>query len=71
MLGLDLRTARFVWTASFILLLMYAVYVTRNTLLVVVFAIFFSYLLYPLISLLERTLPKKVPQVSLGSTRLG
>ena len=29
----------------------------------VVFAIFFCYLLYPLISLLERTLPKKMPQV--------
>lgn len=63
MLGLDLRTARVVWTASFMLLFMYAVYVTRSTLLVVVFAIFFCYLLYPLISLLERTLPKKVPQV--------
>jgi predicted PurR-regulated permease PerM len=63
MLGLDLRTARVVWTASLMLLLMYAVYVTRSTLLVVVFAIFFSYLLYPLISLLERTLPKKMPHV--------
>lgn len=62
MLGLDLRTARVVWTASFMLLLMWMVYVTRSTLLVVVFAIFFSYLLYPLISLLERLLPKKVPQ---------
>jgi predicted PurR-regulated permease PerM len=64
MLGLDLRTARIVWTASLMLLLMYAVWVTRSTLLVVTFAIFFSYLLYPLISLLERTLPKKVPRVA-------
>jgi predicted PurR-regulated permease PerM len=64
MLGLDLRTARVVWTASFMLLLMYAVYVTRSTLLVVVFAIFFSYLLYPLIRLLHRTLPKTVPRVA-------
>ena len=63
MLGLDLRTARIVWTASLMLLLMYVVYVTRSTLLVVAFAVFFSYLLYPLITLLERTLPKKVPQV--------
>lgn len=63
MLGLDLRTARVVWTASIMLLLMYAVYITRSTLLVVVFAIFFSYLLYPLISLLERKLPRRVPQV--------
>jgi predicted PurR-regulated permease PerM len=63
MFGLDLRTARVVWTASLMLLLMYAVYVTRSTLLVIVFAIFFSYLLYPLIELLKRTLPKKVPQV--------
>jgi len=63
MLGLDLRTARIVWTAAFMLVLMYAFYVTRSTLLVVVFAIFFSYLLYPMISLLDRTLPKKVPRV--------
>jgi predicted PurR-regulated permease PerM len=63
MLGFDLRAARVVWTASFMLLLMYAVYVTRSTLLVVVLAIFFSYLLYPLIRLLQRTLPRKVPQV--------
>lgn len=63
MLGFDLRTARIVWTASAMLLLMYAIYVTRSTLLVVVFAIFFSYLLYPLIGLLERLLPKKFPRV--------
>ena len=62
MLGLDLRTARIVWTASLMALLMYAVYVTRSTLLVIVFAIFFSYLLYPLIGLLERVMPKKVPR---------
>lgn len=62
MLGLDLRTARVVWTASFMLLLMYAAYIARGTLLVVVFAVFFSYLMYPLIGLLERTLPNKVPQ---------
>jgi predicted PurR-regulated permease PerM len=64
MLGLDLRTARIVWTASLMLLLMYVVYVTRSTLLIVAFAIFFSYLLYPLVSLLERRLPKKVPRVA-------
>lgn len=63
MLGLDLRTARVVWTASLMLLLMYAIYVTRSTLLVILFAIFFSYLLYPLIKLLQRTVLKKLPQV--------
>jgi predicted PurR-regulated permease PerM len=63
MLGLDLRTARVVWTASLMLLLMYVVYITRSTLLVILFAAFFSYLLYPLIKLLQRTLPKRVPQV--------
>jgi predicted PurR-regulated permease PerM len=63
MLGFDMRTARIVWTASFMLLVLYAVYVTRSTLLILAFAVFFSYLLYPLIGLLERTLPRKVPHL--------
>ena len=62
MLGLDLRTARIMWTAFAISLLMYLIYVSRSTLLVIVFAVFFSYLLYPLISLLERVLPQRVPR---------
>lgn len=63
MIGLDLRTARVVWTASLMLLLMYAAYVTRSTLLVILFAVFFSYLLYPLIRLLQHVLPRRLPQV--------
>ncbi|MDQ2821988.1 MAG: AI-2E family transporter [Pseudomonadota bacterium] len=63
MLGLDLRTARIVWTAFAIALLLYLIYISRSTLLVIVFAIFFSYLLYPLIKRLERVMPRRVPRV--------
>lgn len=62
MLGLDLRIARIVWTVSLMALAMYAIYITRSTLLVIVFAVFFSYLLYPLVGALERVMPQKVPR---------
>lgn len=62
MLGLDLRTARVVWTAFIIGLIIFLTYVARYTVLVVIFSILFSYLLYPLIVLTERLLPKRVPQ---------
>lgn len=62
MLGLDLRIARIVWTVSLMALAMYAIYITRSTLLVIVFAVFFSYLLYPLVGALERVTPQKVPR---------
>lgn len=63
MLGLDLRTARIVWTAFVIGLVIFLIYVARSTVLVVIFSVLFSYLLYPLIGLIERLLPRRVPRV--------
>ena len=62
MLGLDLRTARIVWTTFVIVFTLYLAYIARSTMLVVVFAILLSYLLYPLIALLARLLPRRVPR---------
>jgi predicted PurR-regulated permease PerM len=71
MLGLDLRAAKIVWTALVIAALLFLLYLVRQTLLVVTFAIFFSYLVYPLIELAERSRPARIPRmVSVASVFL-
>lgn len=62
MLGFDLRVARIVWTTFVVALLLFLLYAARSTLLVVTFAIFFSYLVYPLITLVEHRRPQRVPR---------
>ena len=57
MLGFDTRTAQVVWTVFLVAILLFFVYAIRQTLLVVTFAIFFSYMVYPLIAWAERRLP--------------
>lgn len=64
MLGLDLRTARIVWTAFVVGFLLFLVYIARSTVLVVIFAILFSYLIYPLTGLIERFMPRRVPRTA-------
>jgi predicted PurR-regulated permease PerM len=62
MFGIDARVAKIVWTAFLVGFVLYLTYSMRSTLLVVVFAIFFSYLLYPLVELVERYKPRRVPR---------
>ena len=57
MLGLDLRAARYTWTAVFILLAVGLLYLIRETLLIFVVALLFAYLLWPLVKVLDRRLP--------------
>ena len=64
MLGFDLRVARIVWTAFVVGLLLFLLYAARSTLLVVTFAIFFSYLVHPLIQVVERRRPQRVPRTA-------
>jgi len=44
------------------MLLFYAVYLSATTIIVVIFAVFFSYVLFPLVELTQRWLPKRVPR---------
>lgn len=68
MLGFDTRTAKIVWTVFLVAFLLFFVYSIRQTLLVATFAIFFSYLVYPLIALAERHMPSTIPRmVSIGA----
>ena len=60
MLGFDLRTARVTWTVAVVVLAIYATYSIRRTLFVFVLAVFFSYLLYPLVRRLKLHAPKRL-----------
>ncbi|MCA1322908.1 AI-2E family transporter [Herbaspirillum sp. alder98] len=62
MLGFDLRIARIVWTVALVALLFFITYTVSSTLLVLVFAVFFSYLVYPLVEQMERVRPRRVPR---------
>jgi predicted PurR-regulated permease PerM len=63
--GIDVRAARVVWTAALVLLALYCLYTVRTTLLVVLFGVFFSYLVYPLFSLAQRVTGGRLPRVPL------
>ena len=53
MLGLlDRTAARCIWTAVCVLLLVWLLYVTRETLFIFVVALLFAYLLWPLVKVL-------------------
>jgi len=60
MLGFDVRTARATWTVALVVLAIYATYSIRRTLFVFVLAVFFSYLLYPLVRRLKQHAPKRL-----------
>jgi predicted PurR-regulated permease PerM len=62
MFGIDLRAARVVFTVVLVLAGLYCVYAVRMTLLLVVYAVFFSYLILPLVAALERIAAGRVPR---------
>jgi len=58
MLGIA-RAARYTWTASFVLLLLWTIYLMRATLFVFIVALLFGYLLSPLVNVIDHFLPGK------------
>jgi predicted PurR-regulated permease PerM len=60
MFGLDLRVAKIIWTTALFCLLFYFIYTIGHTLLVLTFAVFFSYLVHPLIAFVERRMRGRV-----------
>lgn len=60
MLGFDRRTAKITWTASLVLLALAAVYAVRSAVFVFVIAVFFSYLVHPLVEWIARFTPKRL-----------
>lgn len=59
MLGLDERALRIAWTVFLLALLLLIVYVIRDTLLVFAAAIFFAYMLLPVVALIEHFVQKR------------
>jgi predicted PurR-regulated permease PerM len=63
MLGVDARTARSAWTVLLIALAAAVVYLTRRTILIFMVALLLAYLLAPLVDLLDRFRPARMPRV--------
>ncbi len=59
MLGIDERALRVVWTVFLFSLLLAVVWLTRDTLMIFALAIFFAYMLTPIVGLVERLIPKR------------
>lgn len=57
MLALDRDVARYTWTVVFVLLSVGVVYLIRDTILIFGVSLLFAYLLWPLISFVDRRLP--------------
>jgi len=60
MLGIDQRAARVAWTVFLVALAIATAYAVRETLVVFMVALFFAYLLMPLVSRMERYTPTKM-----------
>jgi len=60
MFGLDRRTARVVWTVLVFAAGLFLVYQLRTMLLLFVFSLFFAYLIFPVVRVVERRLPPRV-----------
>jgi predicted PurR-regulated permease PerM len=61
--GIDMRAARITWTAALVVLGLYCVYTVRTTLLVMLFGVFFSYLVYPVFTFAQRLAGRRLPRV--------
>ncbi len=59
MLGIDAKAARAAWTVALVLIVLYAVYLIRSTLVVFTIALLFAYLLYPLVDFISRRFPAR------------
>ena len=60
MLGIDVKALRAVWTVALFAAVVATAYAIRETLIVFVVAMFFAYMLSPIVDLLNQQLPKRV-----------
>ena len=62
MLGFDQRAARIAWTVALVALGLYLAYAVRHTAFIFVLALFFSYMLYPLVRRISGLAPPRLPK---------
>jgi predicted PurR-regulated permease PerM len=60
MLGIDSRTARATWTIFLFILLLAFLYFVRQAILLFILAIFFAYMLSPVVDFVQRFLPRRM-----------
>ncbi len=60
MLGIDTRTARATWTVFLFIMLLAFLYAARQAILLFISAVFFAYMLGPVVDLVHRFRPKQV-----------
>ncbi len=59
MLGFNQRAAQYAWTVALVVLALLVVYAIRKTLFIFLLAVFFSYMVYPLVQRLTRYTPRR------------
>jgi predicted PurR-regulated permease PerM len=64
MLGIDGRAARISWTVFLVALLVLVGYAIRRTLMVFAVAVFLAYMLTPLVDIVDRYLPRRIPRTA-------
>lgn len=64
MFGIDPRAARVTWTVFLIGLALFIIYSIRGAILVTIFAVFFAYLLFPLVHVIDRHTPRRFPRTA-------
>lgn len=64
MFGIDLRAARFVWTAALVALGLFCIWQVRTTLFVTLIAALFSYLVYPLFVQAAHAFGERLPRTA-------
>src|SRR6476469_1224467 len=57
----DAKAARITFTVVLVAAILYGVYMIRRTLFVFLLAVFFAYMVYPLVLLLDRFRPRRAP----------
>ncbi len=66
MFGFDKRAAKYTFTAAVVLLLMYALFMIRSTIFVLIVSLLLAYLLYPVVGFVNRYMPKDSQGLSLA-----
>jgi predicted PurR-regulated permease PerM len=61
MLGIDVRAAKATWTVFLMVLLIGLIWMARGAILIFIFALFAAYLVYPLVTFVERFMPRRIP----------
>lgn len=68
MLGLDRRAAQVTWTVFLIVVCLLALYIVRDTLMILVLALFFAYMLWPAVEFVRRFAPHRLsPNAALAA----